>query len=41
MLSFDVTDRKIRIIKGTESNGKIRISVPRGIIDQSVSEEAA
>lgn len=26
MLSFDVTDRKIRIIKGTESNGKIKIS---------------
>lgn len=26
MLSFDVTDKKIRIIKGTESNGKIKIS---------------
>ena len=26
MLSFDVTDRKIRIIKGTESSGKIKIS---------------
>lgn len=26
MLSFDITDRNIRIIKGTESNGKIRIS---------------
>ena len=26
MLSFDVTDRKIRIIKGTESGGKIKIS---------------
>ncbi|MEE5993750.1 MAG: pilus assembly protein PilM [Oscillospiraceae bacterium] len=26
MLSFDITDRKIRIIKGTESNGKIKIS---------------
>ena len=26
MLSFDITDRIIRIIKGTESNGKIRIS---------------
>ena len=26
MLSFDITDKKIRIIKGTESNGKIRIS---------------
>lgn len=26
MLSFDVTDRKIRIIKGAESNGKIKIS---------------
>lgn len=25
MLSFDITDRNIRIIKGTESNGKIRI----------------
>ena len=26
MLSFDITDRKIRIVKGTESNGKIKIS---------------
>lgn len=26
MLSFDITDRAIRIIKGSESNGKIRIS---------------
>ncbi|HHX56616.1 MAG TPA: pilus assembly protein PilM, partial [Clostridiales bacterium] len=26
MLSFDITDRNIRIIKGVESNGKIRIS---------------
>ena len=26
MLSFDITDRNIRIIKGTESNGKIRIT---------------
>ncbi len=26
MLSFDITDRNIRIIKGTESNGKIKIS---------------
>ncbi|MCQ2434356.1 MAG: pilus assembly protein PilM [Oscillospiraceae bacterium] len=26
MLSFDITDRNIRIIKGTESNGKIRIN---------------
>lgn len=26
MLSFDITDRAIRIIKGTESNGKIRIN---------------
>jgi type IV pilus assembly protein PilM len=26
MLSFDITDRKIRIIKGTESGGKIKIS---------------
>ncbi|MBR6761129.1 MAG: pilus assembly protein PilM [Oscillospiraceae bacterium] len=26
MLSFDITDRNIRIIKGTESGGKIRIS---------------
>lgn len=25
MLSFDITDRSIRIIKGTESNGKIRV----------------
>lgn len=25
MLSFDITDRNVRIIKGTESNGKIRI----------------
>ena len=26
MLSFDITDRAIRIIKGSENNGKIRIS---------------
>ena len=26
MLSFDITDRAIRIIKGTESNGRIRIN---------------
>ena len=26
MLSFDITDRNIRLIKGTESNGRIRIS---------------
>lgn len=26
MLSFDITDRNIRIIRGTESNGKIRIN---------------
>lgn len=26
MLSFDITDRAIRIIRGSESNGKIRIS---------------
>lgn len=26
MLSFDITDRNIRVVKGTESNGKIRIS---------------
>ena len=26
MLSFDITDRAIRIIKGTENNGKIRIN---------------
>ncbi len=26
MLSFDITDRNIKIIKGTENNGKIRIS---------------
>jgi len=26
MLSFDITDRNIRIIKGAESNGRIRIS---------------
>ncbi|MBE6850267.1 MAG: pilus assembly protein PilM [Ruminococcus sp.] len=26
MLSFDITDRNIRIIRGTESNGKIKIS---------------
>lgn len=25
MLSFDITDRNVRIIKGTESNGKIKI----------------
>ena len=26
MLSFDITDRNIRIIKGAESGGKIKIS---------------
>jgi type IV pilus assembly protein PilM len=26
MLSFDITDRNIKIIKGSESNGKVRIS---------------
>ena len=26
MLSFDITDRNIKIIKGTENNGRIRIS---------------
>ena len=26
MLSFDITDRNIRVVKGTESNGKIKIS---------------
>ncbi|MBQ8921654.1 MAG: pilus assembly protein PilM [Oscillospiraceae bacterium] len=26
MLSFDITDRNIRIIKGSESNGKVRIN---------------
>ena len=26
MLSFDITDRNIRIIKGTENNGRIRIN---------------
>ncbi|MBQ9898983.1 MAG: pilus assembly protein PilM, partial [Ruminococcus sp.] len=26
MLSFDITDRNIRVVKGVESNGKIKIS---------------
>ncbi|MBR6242576.1 MAG: pilus assembly protein PilM, partial [Ruminococcus sp.] len=26
MLSFDITDRNIRVVKGIESNGKIKIS---------------
>jgi len=26
MLSFDITDRNIRVVKGTESNGKIKIT---------------
>ena len=37
MLSFDVTDRKIRIIKGTESGGKIKISAAAEIaLEESV-----
>jgi len=37
MLSFDVTDRKIRIVKGTESNGKIKISSAAEItLDEAV-----
>ncbi len=37
MLSFDITDKKIRIIKGTESNGKIRISAAAEIaLDEAV-----
>ena len=26
MLSFDITDKNIRVVKGVESNGKIKIS---------------
>ena len=26
MLSFDITDRNVRVVKGVESNGKIKIS---------------
>ncbi|MDE7122663.1 MAG: pilus assembly protein PilM, partial [Oscillospiraceae bacterium] len=26
MLSFDITDRSIRFVKGTESNNKIRVT---------------
>ena len=26
MLSFDITDRNIRVVKGVESSGKIKIS---------------
>ena len=26
MLSFDITDRNIRVVKGTEASGKIKIS---------------
>ncbi|MBQ8926749.1 MAG: pilus assembly protein PilM [Oscillospiraceae bacterium] len=37
MLSFDITDRNIRIIKGTESNGKIKISAAAEIeLDEAV-----
>lgn len=37
MLSFDITDRKIRIIKGTESGGKIKISSAAEIsLDEAV-----
>ena len=39
MLSFDITDRNIRIIRGTESNGKIKIqssasiNIDEGLVD--------
>ena len=37
MLSFDITDRNIRIIKGTESSGKIKISAAAELeLDESV-----
>lgn len=37
MLSFDITDRNVRIIKGTESNNKIKISAAAEIeFDESV-----
>ena len=37
MLSFDITDRNIRIIKGTESNGKIKISAAATLnLDEAV-----
>lgn len=37
MLSFDITDRNIRIIKGTESGGKIKISAAAELeLDESV-----
>ncbi|MBR1529995.1 MAG: pilus assembly protein PilM [Oscillospiraceae bacterium] len=37
MLSFDITDRNIRIIKGTESGGKIKISAAAELeLDEAV-----
>ena len=37
MLSFDITDRNIRIIKGTESSGKIKISAAAELeLDEAV-----
>ena len=36
MLSFDITDRNIRVVKGVESNGKIKISSAAIDIPQSI-----
>ncbi|MDE5834788.1 MAG: pilus assembly protein PilM [Ruminococcus sp.] len=37
MLSFDITDRNIRVVKGAESNGKIKISAAASIdIDEEL-----
>ena len=37
MLSFDITDRNIRVVKGAESSGKIKISAALSIdIDEEL-----
>ena len=47
MLSFDITDRNIRVVKGVESNGKIKISsaatinLEEGLIVNGHVKEAA
>lgn len=47
MLSFDITDRNIRIIKGTENNGRIRINasaqleLEEGIIENGHIKDVA
>ncbi|MGN1411332.1 MAG: pilus assembly protein PilM [Oscillospiraceae bacterium] len=45
MLSFDITDRNVRIIKGTESNGKIKIQasatldLEEGLIERGIPKD--